>query len=527
PKSIKASSINTHKKKFLEAKVRFLNDLDKMGRELNDPGSAEIIDTQRQIIKDPEIEKSAFEIIEHKLLSVDFAVYQTLCQFIERLKESGSELFRQRIVDLEDIRDRFISIIQNNQSTRPVKKGSIIITSEISPTDLVSFYENGIAGLVMDKGGVTSHAAIIAQSLGIPCVVSTKKAVKEAANCKNVIVDGSTGQVFFNPAKERINEYRKKLSELNKVIKKASNDDDVFETLDGFPFRLMANIEFEAELPKVKEFGAQGVGLLRTESLLFGKRLKKSTEEQVAFYSNIIETIEGPLTIRLFDVGGDKVSVHPIKEANPFLGWRGIRMLLDEKELLRNQLRAILKVAGHFPGKIKFLVPMISVLEEVHEIREEIESMQSQLLSEGEKIDENIPLGLMVEVPSVALSAFQFAKEVDFFSMGTNDLTQYTMAADRGNEHICELFQHHHPSVLRMIKLTVEGADKADIEVCACGELAGEEIGAACLLGLGVRELSMTPHSIPKIKDLLSSRTKKDFENFVSKAIEASTSKEV
>ncbi|MEX0719731.1 MAG: phosphoenolpyruvate--protein phosphotransferase [Balneolaceae bacterium] len=526
PTSITKSSVKANKSRFVEAKQQFLLELDNLGQELNDPGSADIIETQLQIIKDPEIEKNVYDVIEDKLLSVDFAVYQTFCQFIERLKESGSELFRQRIIDLEDIRDRFISLIHDDQKSSPVKKGSIIITSEISPTDLVSYYENGISGLVMDKGGVTSHAAIIAQSLGIPCVVSTRKAVKEAEHSKTVIIDGSMGQVLFNPDKNRINQYKKKLREFKKKVKHTA-ENGVFETKDGFPFRLSANIEFTAELPKLKEFSAQGVGLLRTESLLFGKRIKKSEEEQTAFYSEIMEADPGPLTIRLFDAGGDKTSIHPMKEANPFLGWRGVRMLLDEKELLRNQLRAILLTAGKNPGKVKILVPMISVIEEVREIRKEIENIQSDLLSEGEKIDENVPLGLMVEVPSVALSAYQFAKEVDFFSMGTNDLTQYTMAADRGNEHICELFQHYHPSVLRMIKLTVEGALKADIEVSACGELAGEEIGAACLYGLGINELSMVPHSIPVIKDLLTSHTKKDFEDLAVDAVNATTSKEV
>lgn len=526
PTAIKETSVKNHKSKFLKAKEQFMAELDLMERDLHDADSAEIIQSQKQIIKDPEIEKGVFDIIENKLLHADYAIYQTYCQFIERLKESGSELFRQRIVDLKDIRDRLISLVRDEQETTPVKKGSVIITNEISPTDLVSYYENGISGIVMEKGGITSHATIIAQSLGIPCVLCAPKAVKEAADQKKVILDGATGEVFFNPSKERISEYRKKLKAFQIEIKKSS-DNDVFETEDGFPFRLLANIEFEAELPKIKEFSAQGVGLLRTESLLFGKRIRKSEEEQAEFYNKIIENIPGSLTIRLFDVGGDKTSLRPMLETNPFLGWRGIRLLLDEKELLRNQLRAILKTAGKYPGKIKFLIPMISVIEEVHEIRDEIELVQTELLSEGEKIDETVPLGLMVEVPSVALSSFQFAKEVDFFSLGTNDLTQYTMAADRGNEYISKLFQHYHPSVLKLIQLTVEGAEKADIDVCACGELAGDEIGAACLYGLGIIELSMVPHSIPKIKDLLTSRTKSDFENLAAQAIEAATSKEV
>ena len=524
PTPIKKSAVKKHKERFRKAKESLIAELQLMADELKDAGSAEIIDTQKQIIQDSEIEKSVFDIIEKKLLGVDFAIYQTYCLFIERLKESGSELFRQRIIDLEDIRDRFISLVCNQQNKKSVKKGSLIVAREISPTDLVSYYEDGAIGLVMEKGGVTSHAAIIAKSLGVPCIVSAEKATKEVLNGKTVVLDAAAGTLILNPSRNTISSYRKKAEEAASKTKKKP---DTFETADGVPFKITANIEFEAELPKIKEHGAQGIGLLRTESLLFGHRLRKSMEEQEAFYSSILKGSSGTVTIRLFDIGGDKTNSRSIKEGNPFLGWRGIRLLLDEKELLYNQLKAILKTASKYPERIRILVPMISVINEVHKIKEEIEKVKEELRAEGAEFEEDIPLGLMVEVPSVALSAKKFAEEVDFFSVGTNDLTQYTLAVDRGNERICNLFQHYHPSVLQLIKMAVQGAESANIDVSVCGELAGDQIGAASLVGMGIKELSMVPKSIPAVSELLHSKTKADFEDFAKSALELSSSEEL
>lgn len=524
PTSINKSAVKKHKNRFLKAKESLIAELQLMADELNDAGSVEIIDTQKQIILDAEIERSVFEIIEEKLLSVDFAIYQTYCQFIERLKESGSELFRQRIVDLEDIRDRFIDLVCDQKKKKSVKKGSLIVAREISPTDLVSYYEDGAIGLVMEKGGVTSHAAIIAKSLGIPCIVSAEKATKEVLNDKMLVLDAAEGTLILNPSRKTISRYRKKAEEAARKKKKRP---DSFETADGFPLKITANIEFEAELPKIKEHGAQGIGLLRTESLLFGHRLRKSMEEQRAFYSAVLEGSTGSVTIRLFDIGGDKTSSRTVKEANPFLGWRGIRLLLDEKELLHNQLNAIVRTAADYPGRIRVMVPMVSVIDEVAEIKNELESVIKELKTEGVELAESIPLGLMVEVPSVALSAYHFAKEVDFLSVGTNDLTQYTMAVDRGNERICNLFQHYHPSVLHLINNTVQGAEKAGINVSVCGELAGDKIGAACLIGMGIQELSMVPESIPEISELLHSKTKAEFEQFAESALELASSDEL
>ncbi|MFP8490148.1 phosphoenolpyruvate--protein phosphotransferase [Gracilimonas sp. Q87] len=525
PTAISEEEIESNKEKFCAARDLLIHELQKMRGGLQDKSTSEIIEAQQQIIKDPEIEKSVFEIIEKKSLSVDFAVYETFSYFIEQLKESGSELFRQRIIDLENIRDQYVSKVCDHDVEVSIPDNAILIGSKISPTELVSFYEQGASGLVLEKGGITSHAVIIAKSLGIPCLINAEKITKKIKSGDSIILDGNEGGIVVNPSEKILNDYAEKIKGVKVSVR--SDHTNEFETMDGYPFKLMANVEFEAELPRVAENNAQGIGLLRTESLLFGKKLRKDIEDQEAFYTAMLENVSGPVTIRLFDIGGDKNARRPYKEANPFLGWRGIRLLLDEKNLLRSQLKAILTIAGKYPGRVKLLVPMVSVVNEIDLIRGEIEKMQGTLLSSGIPIDEDLPIGIMVEVPSVALSSFHFAKKVDFLSIGSNDLTQYTLAVDRGNEKIHNLFQHYHPSVLKLISMTVKGAKKADVNVSVCGELAGDEVGAACLMGLGINELSMVPNSLPEIYDLLSSRNRNNLVELANKAVDLSSSEEL
>lgn len=525
PTPIKKNQAARNLKKFTEARAALTEELRLLEESLDDKDSAEIIDTQLEIIADPEIERKVTGIVNEKLLSVDFAVYQTFCGFIERLKESGSELFRQRIIDLEDIRDRLVDLLCEYDQKKSIKKGAIVFTAELSPAELVSYFDNGIGGLVMDKGGVTSHAAIIAQSLGIPCVVSSKTAVRDARNHKRAVIDGFEGKVILDPGEEDVKWYRSQIRKQKR--KKQRVADTVNESKDGISFTLQANIEFEAELEGISRSSASGIGLLRTESLLFRKKNLRHEQEQIRFYTKILSEVPGQITIRLFDVGGDKGNVRAVQEANPFLGWRGVRMLLDEKEVLHTQLAAILKVAGKFPERVRVLVPMVSVIEEFRAVRSTMEDIQGALISSGQPVDEKVPLGLMVEVPSVALSADKFAAEADFFSIGTNDLTQYTLAVDRGNEQICSLFQHYHPSVLQLIQLTAAASETAGIPLSVCGELAGNNVGAAVLFGMGIRDFSMVTHSIPAVKALLSSGSLKTFSTLAEEALKVSTAREV
>tara|TARA_R110000868_G_scaffold368227_1_gene631201 strand:- start:30679 stop:32391 length:1713 start_codon:yes stop_codon:yes gene_type:complete len=526
PKKIKSDNIFIHLKRYSKAKKSFLKELDDLANNL-DQKTAGILETQKHIVSDIEIGKRINASIEVDNYSVDYSIYNIFNQFIERLRESGSELFQQRIVDIENIRDRLISLSCEDEKELEVEKGAILIVKEISPTDLVSYHEKGVSGLIMDKGGVTSHAAIIAQSLNIPCIVSTKVAVQNAGFAKQAILDGPNGELILDPSKEKLREFRKKIREIQKTKLSQKSTKRVSETLDGIPFHLRANIEFPQELSIAKQYGAEGIGLLRTEALLYGGIAKKSEIEQDKFYEEILSNGSGPVTIRLFDVGGDKLSAHTPDEANPFLGWRGIRMLLDEKETLKSQLRSILKVAGKFPGRVKILVPMVSVFEEIIEIKQAIDNVEKELNKEGVTFDESVPIGIMIEVPSAALLAKHLAKEVDFFSIGTNDLTQYTLAVDRGNEQICKLYQHQHPAVWQLIKLTKEAADEQNIELSVCGELAGDVLGATCLLGMGINDLSMSPSSILRVKEALVMRTSKEMKRISEEVLGCRTTSEV
>jgi phosphotransferase system enzyme I (PtsI) len=518
PKKINLLQVNSHQKRFQKAKEIFLKEISLLSDNL-DASSKEILETQRHIISDVEIHDQINERIEKDHFSVDYAIFTTFSNFIERLRESGSELFQQRIIDLENLRDRLIDLSCENEKNLRVEKGAILVLRDISPTDLVAYHERGVAGLVMDKGGVTSHAAIIAQSLNIPCIVSAKNAVKRSTGIKNAVLDATAGELVLNPTGKTLSDFKKRLKEQQKAQRAILRAKENSETKDGVNFTLRANIEFVQELPLLKKNRAEGIGLLRTEALLYGGMMRKSEEEQDKFYKTILAQTKGPVVIRLFDVGGDKLTVNKQEEDNPFLGWRGIRMLLDEQEMLTVQLRSILKISGEHPGRVKILVPMVTVLDEVTEVKQAISEVQKELAQQGTAFDQDIEIGVMVEVPSVALMAAHFAEEVDFLSVGSNDLTQYTLAVDRGNERICSLYQHHHPSVLQLIYQTVRASVATKTPISVCGELAGDLMGAAFLLGSGVYDLSMSPQNIPKVNHFLFTHTQKELEEFAQKAL--------
>ena len=524
PKSISESEIDTHIEYFFKGRDTLVEELSQMLNYL-DANSSDIIETQKQIILDAEIENRVQKIIREELLSSDFAIYRTFCDFIERLKESGSELFRQRIVDLENLRDRFIDVICNDKNTLNIKKGTILVTKELSPTELVSLHENGLGGLVMEKGGVTSHAALIAQSLEIPCIVSSKNATSKASNGK-AILDGREGILILDPDKAQLDEYRNKLRKIKRTQKRLlKNISEPSITKSGTEFSLSANIEFASELASLKKYNAKNIGLVRTEGLLFSGKI--SFDEQVRFYESVLAGVESTVTFRLFDVGGDKLNSKLPEEANPFLGWRGIRMLLDEEELLETQLKALLTCAGKNKGRVKILVPMVSVEEEIIRLRSIISSLKKGLQNDGIEVEQNTLLGAMIEVPSAALNAKNLAKHLDFMSIGTNDLTQYTLAVDRGNEKICSLYQQQHPSIWSLIKTTADAANSTNTELAVCGELAGNILGACGLIGLGITNLSMISGSIPKVKEELISHDDAEFKKLSETFLASSNTTQV
>ncbi|MBO6794895.1 MAG: phosphoenolpyruvate--protein phosphotransferase [Balneolaceae bacterium] len=526
PKIINSLQIRSNVKRFQKAKILFLDEIEELSKNL-DKATREIFEAQKHIVSDVEIDEKVLHLIETEKFSVDYAIFETFGGFIERLRESGSEIFQQRIVDLENLRNRLIDLSCENEDQKKIPKNSILIVKEISPTDLVNFHELGIKALVMEKGGVTSHASIIAQSLEIPCVVSAKNVLHSSRTGTPAVVDGTSGSIVINPSDQTLSEYKQRIKARTKQKKARQQVHEESVTKDGVEFHLRANVEFIQELELVKKNRAEGVGLLRTEALLYGGFEKRSEEAQIEFYDKILKELKGPVTIRLFDVGGDKLNIHNQDEDNPFLGWRGIRMLLDEKQILENQLRSVLKVSGKYKERIQILVPMITDVREVVEVKQVLKEIKEELRENEIPFDDHIRVGVMVEVPSVALLASQFAKEVDFFSIGTNDLTQYTLAVDRGNERICELYQHNHPAVWQLIHQTIYAGNNNKVPVAVCGELAGDIIGASALIGMGVTDLSMSVHSIPRIKQHLRSHTLDKFRLLAQKILVSSSAEEV
>ena len=467
----------------------------------------EILNAQIEIAQDPEIAHQVEELVLNQCYSVDYAVYEAFRNFIELIQTTENRMMAERITDIAEIRNQLIRLIRKSKQDATIVDHSILVANELSASELIRFSKHDLAGLALDGGGETSHTSIIARSMGIPTIIGTQNGSRLIKPGQHAILDGSKGVIISNPEKHTINTFEEKkekeiaeLKELNSAIYQPS------ETKSGSKFRLCANVEFENELPCLERYAAEGIGLLRTESLYLTRGHFEDQMTQEQFYEKVVSTCNDlPVTIRLFDAGGDKFADNDLHEHNPFLGWRGIRILLAEKNLLRDQLTAILTVAGRHPGQVRILLPMIGSLEELIEVKKEISAIQDQLRNKNLPVDDDIMLGIMVEIPCVAVMADDYAPHVDFFSIGTNDLTQYTLAVDRGNKLVSHLYSQTHPAIWRLIASTAKAADNHNKPVAICGELASNPVAAACLLGMGINDLSMAPLHIPRVKKMLIS----------------------
>jgi phosphotransferase system enzyme I (PtsI) len=507
-RTIDPSECDTHIERFahaLDLVEEELHRIASLARTEIGENSSAIIETHIQMLRDPELKKMIESQIR-KLKTVDTAVFDAFETFLKRLRSAGNAFFAERISDITDVRDRILYRLQHDASSHAPLMGSILIADDLTPTEVVELSRLGLKAIVLVAGGLTSHASIIARSMSIPKLVACKGAMGLASEGDSAIVDAKTGQLILHPSESTLAEYQSKWEALQRHRADVESQSQLPSvTACGVEIALRANIEFESELHHVMTSGAMGVGLLRTESFFMDTQ-QGTVASQQDFYEHAVEASGNhSVTIRLFDVGGDKITDLRENEANPFLGWRGIRILLDRKELLREQLRAILGAAGTYPGRIRIMAPMVTLLDEVRELRLEVDRVQQERVMGGKPIDPDVPVGIMVEVPAVALQADEFAAVSDFFSIGTNDLTQYTLAVDRGNPLISELYQHHHPAVFRLIRMTVEAADRKGIPVAVCGELASDPDAAELLIGLGLRDLSMSPSSIPDVKARLRS----------------------
>ncbi len=468
---------------------------------------AAIFDVQISICGDADL-RSSVETLIRQGFAAEKAFDLVLLEWREHFGRSTNALMRERVSDLLDVQIRVLSLLLDLPDHDPVglPKGSnaILLTHDLTPSLTVQFDRDAIAAIATDAGTGTSHVAILARSLGLPAVVGLRDATARLEPGTVAIVDGTHGLLIFNPSEERIAEYRERArveQEEARALQRYARAESV--TVDGVRITLRANVDMPDEAAAGATSGAEGVGLMRTEFLVVGRAAMPDEDEQYEAYSRVLRAFAPhPVVIRTYDIGGDKLPVGGFPhEANPFLGWRAIRMCLDEPELFRTQLRALLRAAVH--GDLKIMLPLIVSVAEVRQARALMNEAAAELVARGVPHRADVPLGVMIETPAAVLTADALAKETAFFSIGTNDLVQYTLAVDRGNIQLVNRFTALHPAVLRLIKRTQDDGAAAGIEVSVCGEMASQPLMAFALLGLGIRQLSVAPRSVAAVKHLI------------------------
>ena len=494
------------------------------------PEEAAIFDVQLSILEDGELVRGAQELIRQNI-AAEKAFDLVMLEWRTRFSRHSSQMLRERVSDLTDVHIRVLSILLDLPDHDPVDlppgANAILVTHDLTPSLTVQLERHSIVAIATDAGTRTSHVAILARSLGLPAVVGLRTATAELHGGERVVLDGSTGMLAINPTDEEIAAYHERQRE-EEIAEAALADMAALEaiTLDGVRVTLRANVDFPEEAEAAARSGAEGVGLMRTEFLVVGRATMPDEDEQYRAYRRVIEAFAGkPVVIRTFDIGGDKLPMSGFpSEANPFLGWRAIRMCLDQPEMFKTQLRALLRAAVH--GDLRIMLPLVITLDEVTAARKLLDESAAELQARGVEHRIDVPLGVMIETPAAAVASDTLTHDVDFFSIGTNDLVQYTLAVDRGNTNLAPRFTPLHPAVLRLIKRTVEVAELGDIDVAVCGEMASQPLMAFALLGLGVRQMSVSPRSVPLVKRIVRSVTAAHAKLAASAALRALTAEQ-
>jgi phosphotransferase system enzyme I (PtsI) len=494
---------------------------------------ARIFDAHLMVLEDQALIGETIREFEKTGRNIETCFNQVASRYIKAFDEIDDEYLRERAGDLRDVAQRVLQNLLgqaiNNLSRLADKR--IVVANDISPSDSASIDRSQALGIVTDTGSKTSHAVIVARSMKIPAVVGVRDLTKKARNGDWAILDGYDGIVVLNPSEQTLFRYGKiqlRKKSFEQRLMEASRQPAV--TLDGEHITLMANIEKVVETAQAKEYAAEGVGLFRTEYLYLNSARIPTEQEQFLAYKSVAEALAPhPVIIRTLDLGGDKPmasapELFP-KEDNPFMGFRAIRFCLEHVGLFKDQLRAILLASAY--GKVKIMYPMISGVEELDRANAVLAECKAELKERGQPFDENIPVGSMIEIPSAAVTADIIAKKCDFFSVGTNDLIQYMLAIDRVNDRIAHLYEPTHPAILRMLKHIVDQAHQASLKVSVCGEMAGDPVFAALLLGLGVDELSMSPTLLPAVKYVVRAMKLSEAKQLVEEALALDNPKEI
>ncbi|HHQ5370031.1 TPA: phosphoenolpyruvate--protein phosphotransferase [Staphylococcus aureus] len=492
---------------------------------------AAIFDAHLLVLDDPELIQPIQDKIKNENANAASALKDVTTQFVTIFESMDNEYMKERAADIRDVSKRVLSHILGVELPNPsmIDESVVIVGNDLTPSDTAQLNKEFVQGFATNIGGRTSHSAIMSRSLEIPAIVGTKSITQEVKQGDMIIVDGLNGDVIVNPTEDELIAYQDKRERYfadKKELQKLRDADTV--TVDGVHAELAANIGTPNDLPGVIENGAQGIGLYRTEFLYMGRDQMPTEEEQFEAYKEVLEAMDGKrVVVRTLDIGGDKELsyLNLPEEMNPFLGYRAIRLCLAQQDIFRPQLRALLRASVY--GKLNIMFPMVATINEFREAKAILLEEKENLKNEGHDISDDIELGIMVEIPATAALADVFAKEVDFFSIGTNDLIQYTLAADRMSERVSYLYQPYNPSILRLVKQVIEASHKEGKWTGMCGEMAGDETAIPLLLGLGLDEFSMSATSILKARRQINGLSKNEMTELANRAVDCATQEEV
>lgn len=492
---------------------------------------AAIFDAHLLVLDDPELIQPIQDKIKNENANAATALTDVTTQFVTIFESMDNEYMKERAADIRDVSKRVLSHILGIELPNPsmIDESVVIVGNDLTPSDTAQLNKEFVQGFATNIGGRTSHSAIMSRSLEIPAIVGTKSITQEVKQGDMIIVDGLNGDVIVNPTEDELIAYQDKRERYfadKKELQKLRDADTV--TVDGVHAELAANIGTPNDLPGVIENGAQGIGLYRTEFLYMGRDQMPTEEEQFEAYKEVLEAMNGKrVVVRTLDIGGDKELsyLNLPEEMNPFLGYRAIRLCLAQQDIFRPQLRALLRASVY--GKLNIMFPMVATINEFREAKAILLEEKENLKNEGHDISDDIELGIMVEIPATAALADVFAKEVDFFSIGTNDLIQYTLAADRMSERVSYLYQPYNPSILRLVKQVIEASHKEGKWTGMCGEMAGDETAIPLLLGLGLDEFSMSATSILKARRQINGLSKNEMTELANRAVDCATQEEV